>query len=316
MLALVLLSLAQAPPTVRTPKGEVAATSAWCAKCHDEAATGFRASRHSRARTNAIYVANHAQEPMRWCDGCHAPLGAGEDGIGCASCHVRDGAVLAPRHASAAALREHATEVFDGLSDERACERCHQVAFPAGKAEPVTLSKFPMQNTVEEWRASGASRTCVGCHMPEGTHRITGGHDLERVQRALEAQVSALGEAELKLTLRNRAAAHSVPTGDPFRQLELELCVDDDCERVVARHRFGRTIERAGETWAITRDWTVPAKTEAGPGERSFDVAWPEQARAWRLSLRYVGDATVPLLPPALVSMELFRGRLPARAVR
>ena len=309
MNALLLLVLVGGVPSVDTPNGPVVARSAWCASCHPAQAERWKLSRHALAGTNRLYLANHSQEPMHWCDGCHVPTGEVNEGVGCASCHVREGAIFSTKAPTEAGARAH--RGVEVTRDEAWCESCHQVNFPVGKSEPVTLSNAPMQNTVEEWRASGSKKTCLTCHLPKGEHLITGGHDLARVRRALKAEVTRLGSDELRLTVRNELAAHSVPTGDPFRAFELELCTDESCEFVVARHRFGRTITPTGPSWRITRDWTIPAVTERGPGERSFDVARPEQARWWRLSLRYVGDSTAPLLTPVEVSAELFSGAVP-----
>lgn len=293
-------------PAVDTPAGPMVASSAWCASCHPAQAERWKRSRHASSGLNRLYLANLSQEPMQWCAGCHVPTGKVSEGVGCASCHVRDGAVLSAQTPTEAGARAH--RGVRVTRDEAWCESCHQVNFPVGKTEPVTLSNMPMQNTVEEWRASGSKKTCLTCHLPKGEHFITGGHDLTRVRRALKVEVTALGDDELRLTLRNELAAHSVPTGDPFRAFDLELCTDESCEFVVARHRFGRTITPVGPSWRITRDWSVPAVTERGPGERSFDVARPAQARWWRLSLRYVGDSTAPLLNADEVSAELAAG--------
>jgi hypothetical protein len=46
----------------------------------------------------------------------------------------------------------------------------------------------------------------------------------------------------------------------------LELCADDGCDEMLAQHRFGRQVSRVGQGWRITSDWTVPARTAAGPG--------------------------------------------------
>jgi hypothetical protein len=282
-----------------------------CAACHAREAAQYQASRHARARTGPLYRANHAEEPMRWCDTCHAPAGPAEDGIGCAACHVREGVVLSAAQPTARGLEAHAMRREPGFSAEGSCEGCHQANFPVGKREPVTLSEHRMQSTIDEWRASGLPRSCVDCHLPRGDHDITGGHDVARVKKALEVALTP-GPDGLRLTLTNVGAGHALPTGDPFRAFELELCADEDCEHVVTTHRFGRTIARAGDSWRIAQDFSVPAKSPAGPGVRSFDVERPAGAAFWRLSLRYVGDATAARVAPELVSNELAHGPLPS----
>lgn len=294
--ALSALALLNALPRVDTPAGSAPAASAWCGECHEAELAQWARSRHASAATNRLYLANHAQEPMRWCDSCHLPLGSSEEGIGCAACHVRDGAVLGTRAPSAEAKAAHATAQDLSLTTEKACEGCHQAQFPMGREEPVAPSAFAMQNTVAEWRASGSSRSCRHCHLPAGDHAMGGGHDLARVRRALGVSLLWLGPGELRVTLEGRGVAHAVPTGDPFRVIRVELCADEACEQVVGSCEFDRSIERAGRTWRIARDWSVPPPRGETPGRRSQDVRLSGLPSHFRILLRYVGPATARLL--------------------
>jgi hypothetical protein len=302
MLALLLAAL----PIVSTPTGAREASAAWCAECHAREHEQWASSRHAAAATDRLYVTNHAQEPMAWCDGCHAPLGQRDEGVGCASCHVADGAVLSSHAPTAKGLEAHAVREAPALGTPAACERCHQVNFPVGRAEPVTPSRWPMQNTVAEWQASGTSKPCQRCHLPRGEHAMTGGHDLEKVRKALEVSVAWAGDSEVRVTLASRHVPHALPTGDPFRALRVDLLDADGA--VVGSRRFGRTIAPAGDSWRIADDWTIPAPAPGRAPERTFEFQAPPTAREYRLTLVYVGDATAVLLDASETEAEVLRG--------
>ena len=296
MLALVLAAL----PLVSTPQGPQPAASAWCAGCHRDEHAQWASSRHALAATNLLYRVNHADEPMAWCTQCHAPLGLESEGVGCASCHVREGVVITSRTPSDQGLAAHAERAEPSLKTVDACAACHQFNFPVGRVEPVTMSEFPMQNTVEEWKTSGTTQTCQGCHLVRGAHAMTGGHDLQRVRGALEVDAGWISEREVRVTMRSRGVGHSVPTGDPFRSLRVDLL--DDAGKVVASRRFGRTIARvANGAWRISRDLTI------APGEeRSFEFEAPPTATGFRVVLVFVGEATAGQVGDAS-ERELYR---------
>ncbi|MBL8915872.1 MAG: hypothetical protein JNM17_34555 [Archangium sp.] len=261
-----------------TPAGSEA-----CATCHLEQHAAWAVSRHAKAATNALFVANFKEEPLQWCLTCHAPLGDAAAGVGCSSCH-------------AAPHNKPVTPV--------SCEGCHQVNFPKARVDPVTPGAWPMQNTFAEWRASGSATTCKQCHLSKG-HAISGGHDLALVASALELITRRDGE-ELEVVLRNRGVPHRVPTGDPFRALRFELL--DDLGLVVASERFGRDITRGPDGWQVTRDTTVPA----GQGEVRATLRPRRPATRYRLMLIYVGTTTARAVPAEAESVVL-EGELTSR---
>ena len=78
--------------------------------------------------------------------------------------------------------------------------------------------------------------------MPGGDHRVRGLDDEAFVRGALDTTVSATayrGRTTLRFALSLARAAHAVPTGDMFRQLELTAWPEGDRERAVTR-RLGR----------------------------------------------------------------------------
>lgn len=178
-----------------------------CARCHPAQAAAWRGSLHAISASDPIYRAEHEPRADPWCTGCHAPAGE-ERGIDCAVCH---GEPIAAAQVSGRA--RHPSRVDEAMGDERACARCHDFDFPRGP-------RRPMQDTLDEWRSSPASRerTCIDCHDP---HAAPGRRDEAQLARALDVRATAVRSgagARVTLTLRSRAG-HAVPTGDLFRRL-------------------------------------------------------------------------------------------------
>jgi hypothetical protein len=143
-----------------------------CAKCHEKETAEFRASRHSSALRDALGSARlMAQIPAmarRGCVACHdqgapggavasdaaaAPTGADEGGR-CNSCHGG-----------------HRFSAADARAPE-ACGACHRGPdHPHIEAYEASLHGVTWRATHDERQAP----TCATCHMPKGTHLVSGG---------------------------------------------------------------------------------------------------------------------------------------------
>lgn len=75
-----------------------------CEACHLAEAAEWRVSLHHTADVEPSYRRAFAIEPLPFCRGCHAPEASPEEpeteavaalGVGCVTCHVTNGAVLA-----------------------------------------------------------------------------------------------------------------------------------------------------------------------------------------------------------------------------
>jgi hypothetical protein len=191
---LLLLSMGSAAPW----------TDAECIDCHPGPARRWAASRHGHSLDNANFAAAHREARFAdWCTSCHA---ATEQGVGCTACHL-----------------DHERPTAE------VCEGCHEFVGPT-MAPVLELAGDLLQSTVSEWRASpaaAAGETCVSCH--HDGHRFRGAHDADFVRGALVVTVEP--EAlELRTT---SALGHRLPTGDPFRRLEVERCADPSCVDVL-----------------------------------------------------------------------------------
>ena len=220
-----------------------------------------------------------------------------DEGITCAACHVRDGAVEGPTGIQTAA---HPTRKADRFADEAICLTCHQAVRSYPGKEFICIFE-----TGAEWRDSPygkANQPCQSCHMqpvtrPQavgeaprpgrrhywpgaGIFKVEGlGPPLEQLGAGLGVELEAKSN-ELVLRLSNSAAGHLLPTGDPERFILVEVEFSD---------RQGRTVgetyqQRIGQTWEW---WPAPrrlADRRLAPFEvREIRIPRPEAADRWTL---------------------------------
>ena len=165
--------------------------------------------------------------------------------------------------------------------DAEFCAGCHQFNFPlfaAGSAprsrrddEPgdsgtpdqagqvIGYSKFPMQNTVAQFR-TGPHREdrCLDCHSRgAGGHTFPGAHDPAMLTRALTYKLCR-DAAALRLTLTNQGAGHNVPTGDVHRHIVARLWRSTSPERLFEARLGRRYAPVPGGGKRTTVDTTLP----------------------------------------------------------
>jgi len=305
-----------------------------CQSCHTEVYKQWLGSRHAKSATNRIFAASFRREPLRWCVYCHAPLPEQDaalqnvrlvrpgiwpivdEGVNCAVCHVRDGAILVARSPSPAAQRAHPVRVVAELRQASFCGGCHQFNFPR-PGMPIHYTAEPMQDTLSEWRRTTQEKSCQDCHMPRGTHGFPGGHDSTLLRDTLSAEVTRQPAGHLRIELRARAAGHRVPTGDPFRQLQVKLYAEKDDAAPLRTYAFGRRFRNppggAPDTWVLARDMSIPPPEKGREAVRTLDlkngdVSTVKSAKYWRLLLSYPAPSSVPDLRGDDLAIEVTRG--------
>ncbi|MFT5457731.1 MAG: hypothetical protein ACI9K2_004231 [Myxococcota bacterium] len=269
-----------------------------CGTCHTELYEEWRVSVHAVAWIDPQYQGEIGKSGNRWlCLNCHTPLLVQQDlwprglvdddveqpilapsavfdadlrdeGITCAACHVRDGAILGPGLGGDA---PHPVVVDPSFRTSAVCERCHQAE--AVYPEKSFVCTF---QTGDEWRAGphdDEGTTCQECHMPVIERPAAVGGPTRTIARhwwrgagipkiagrypPLEANPPGLAlEAEhdgehLKLVLTNANAGHRLPTGDPERWVQVDVQFHD-----AAGTEVGSWQHRMGQTW----DWSIPPK--------------------------------------------------------
>ncbi|GDX79491.1 hypothetical protein LBMAG42_13020 [Deltaproteobacteria bacterium] len=277
-----------------TPTGLTSLSTATCAACHVEIAAEWGETLMGRAWTDPVFQADFVRGGELYaCRYCHTPLpqqqperitglrslkpvaGQGEpnpnfepsllsDGVGCAACHVRAGAVVG----SLPDLEPpHGVTVDPGFGDAELCATCHQASAP-----PFSRMKRPIADTVGEWArwqaATGRTESCVDCHMPAveralttwtparptRSHRVLGGWDDEFVASAIRVGPVERTAGGVALTLTN-LAGHNVPTADPMRALDVVVRLGAAPGAPEARTTLERVV--TDRTYVESRDTTL-----------------------------------------------------------
>jgi hypothetical protein len=230
------------PPLPGRPaRGAIAQVSnTSCEGCHQEIAAEWRQSMHHAAWNDPIFQKAYAVEPLGFCRGCHAPESnpakppteaAAALGVGCTTCHVEAGHVVATHTAAA----PHPVLADARLATTAACSACHQFNFPRESGQKVAQ---PMQDTVREHaRSSARDTSCQTCHMPDAaspgstgphkSHAFSVIRDPGMIRRAAEITAERISATRVVVTLAPTGAGHSFPTGDMFRRLEVRAEAGD-----------------------------------------------------------------------------------------
>ncbi|MCH7666650.1 MAG: hypothetical protein IH936_12060 [Acidobacteria bacterium] len=311
----------------RLPDGLRDLRAATCGECHSAIYDEWLVSTHGQAWTDRQLQSEMAKSGNRWlCNNCHTPLlnqmevwavelsdgdvekplyvenpvfdsAFRDEGITCAACHVRDGAVEGP---TGIQTKAHATRKTERFTEEVICLTCHQAVRNYPGKDFICIFE-----TGAEWRESPygqAGQPCQSCHMqpvtrPQaigeaprsgrrhywpgaGIFKVEGlGPPVDQLGAGLGVEVEATSD-ELVVRLSNSAAGHLLPTGDPERFILVEVDFSDSQKRAV-----GETYrERIGQTWEW---WPVPRKLaddRLAPLEvRELRIPRPETAAAWTL---------------------------------
>ncbi len=262
-------------PAAQDPSTLAAAQNSACEDCHRDIAAEWRGSLHHASWDDPVFLTAYTIEPIAFCRGCHVPEADPHDetppeparrlGIGCVTCHVRDGAIVGVRALPATTAAQspvspaspaspaspvsstspassdakwpsgerHAVTGDAAFGTQMACARCHEFDFP----EP---QEALMQSTMAEHAASRTPGTpCRDCHMPlvagQGTtphrshdFRVIGNVPLLRTALTASASRSAEDPDTILVSLAADRVGHAFPTGDMFRRLEVRARISDD----------------------------------------------------------------------------------------
>ena len=284
------------------PEGIAGVDASNCVSCHSDITAQWKQSPHRNAQRNLHYqekLAEHAQSSL--CSQCHAPLQLqhariptsyvdgdplkpifvdnpnwdavlASESVGCASCHIRDGKILGVEANNNA---PHNITVSTELTSSKSCADCHQFSWDK--------LPFPMYNTFEEWRTSPQAQAniqCQDCHMPPQATSNAFAEPIQSSHHFSQTATQAFAisvdlpspnlkrakDIPLQIQLRNVGAAHSIPTGNPWKQYHLVLSITDEKGKDLIppqEHMIGRGQDKDGN-W--TEDLRIPTA-----GSKTFD---------------------------------------------
>ncbi len=233
-----------------------------CAGCHAEIEAEWRKTLHAHAWSDPIVQAELARTKAPSCRECHAPASAAaaSRGIDCATCHVRDGVILAAAPSLRGALA-HPVRAEPALDTVDACRGCHQFAFAD---DGVHDPNEALQDTVAEWQRStpfADGRMCQACHMPavrgddgvsRTSHRLRGIDDPTLLADAVLVRADAIRRPDgivvaVAVEVVGNRIGHAFPTGDVFREAILTVRTDGGAsDAIVLRRWLARTIDADG----------------------------------------------------------------------
>jgi hypothetical protein len=318
------------PARVHDPDRDAAraALEQSCRDCHTETAAQWRGSQHASSWTDTAIVHAFADEPLPFCQSCHAPEvpatqpvpeWAAEIGIGCVTCHVEPDSELvwsAGPRLELSSEAPHALARSPAFAGAAACAGCHEFAFPDSglRARPLA-----MQATVSEHARSALSdRSCSDCHMPTTAdgrrdHRFLGAHDPDMLRRALAIDATRTPD-HVRIALEPAEVGHDVPTGDHLRQLEVSLAVieADGRERVVARRWLGREFERVHRANGLSLREQL-SDTRVGPQGQQLEFELSADTRGHALRWRVLHQRVAEARPGVVLiegEIELASGQL------
>lgn len=290
-----------AVPHQEIPEGLTSLSAESCGACHQEHYKEWKFSTHSHAWTDLQFQAELKKETSPFmCINCHIPLqnqqeyiikglingdlyqpvkeknphfdkGLQQEGINCASCHVRNNVVVGPTGTDKA---PHATVKDTIHLSEQLCISCHNAV---AVITPTLACTF---ETGDEWKAGPyyGEKNCISCHMDTITRAVVPGYEKRKSHRhffagsgipkfadvetkilnGLSFTPDELNEfyakdevLEFKFKIKNELAGHKVPTGDPERFIVFKFTITNDENMVV----YTQT-ERLGEHW----EWHPVAK--------------------------------------------------------
>ena len=283
-----------AVPNQEIPDGLVSLSAKDCGICHKEHYEEWKVSTHANAWTDLQFQAELKKESSPFmCINCHIPLqnqqehiikglvdgdiyqpvkeknphfdvNLQQEGITCASCHVRDKAIIGPTGTKKAPHKTVKDKVF--LS-EKLCISCHNAT---AVITPTLACSF---ETGDEWKAGPYfdEKNCISCHMEEVNRAVVPGYP-ERLShrhffagsgipkldtintKGLEGlayfptklkKSYAINETiSYKLTLKNEFAGHKLPTGDPERFYEIIFEIKDQNGKIIKTK-----TNKIGEEW-------------------------------------------------------------------
>ena len=307
-------------PHQEIPEGLTSLSAEQCGACHQQHYKEWRLSTHSHAWTDLQFQAELKKESSPFmCINCHVPLQnqqefiieglvdgdiyqpvkrknpnfdkkLQQEGINCASCHVRNKAIIGPTGTSKA---PHKTVKDPEFLSETLCISCHNAT---AVITPTLACSF---ETGDEWKAGPyfGKKNCISCHMETVEREIVPGYGkrlshyhffagsgipkFDTVQTnilnglafypsALKSSYSKMDSIRFTLKVKNEFAGHKVPTGDPERFFNIYFILKDKKGTVLATH-----TDRIGEHW----EWHPRVKkisdNNLNPGEeRSFHFAY------------------------------------------
>lgn len=287
-------------PHQEVPQGLVGIKASDCGVCHQQHYAEWKKSTHALAWVDLQFQSELKKESSPFlCINCHIPLQnqqefivegledgdiykpvkkenphfdyeMQQEGITCASCHVRDGKIIGKMGST---LAPHPVQVDSSHLSEKLCISCHNAN---AVVTPTLACTF---QTGDEWKEGPyfGQQNCISCHMAEKTRPLAFGMP-ERLSHFHSFPGSGIPKLDTLMAegldgmavyvngataintgdsliysvkVVNEAAGHRLPTGDPERFYLIDMKFYDETGKLLHA-----TQNRIGEKW----QWHPEAK--------------------------------------------------------
>ncbi len=301
----------ESPPSLAPAQASLSAQQ--CARCHKKQVREWRGSMHAFAGSPGLIGQLLAMErdgdyrQIESCQRCHNPLAEAqpalrpehwggdrhardytqsplfdaelrEEGVNCATCHVRDWGRHGPESREGSGLRDapgYPREELAIYGRSDFCMACHQ---QSPRNSP--FSGRPLLNTYREWLEGPympRGIQCQHCHMPNREHTFKGVHDRDTFQQAIDLDAIAgrserTGAVSVRARLWNIGAGHFLPT-TPTPAVWLDIRLLDERGQPIAG---ASDSMRIGRHLVVQRGMQEAEDTRIPPGE------YAEHAAAWK----------------------------------
>ncbi|MDH3650895.1 MAG: cytochrome c family protein [Saprospiraceae bacterium] len=281
-------------PHQEIPSGLMSISAEACGACHQEIYKEWQQSTHAVAFQDLQFQAEWKKDNIYACLNCHTPLQnqqefivnglingdyktpskeinphfdqkLQQEGITCATCHVRNRNIIGMTEIKNAA---HKTIQNAEFLSEKLCIGCHNLV---DELNQILVCTF---ETGDEWQNDWAhkeGKTCISCHMPETERPLFPGMQIRKshlhsvpgsgIPKFFEVPVQLLKSLEIEvrgvrdsyelgdtinvfLRIRNEFSGHSIPTGDPERFFLIKFRLEDGDNHIVKKEEH-----RIGEQW-------------------------------------------------------------------
>ena len=281
-------------PNQSVPEGLQTIRAQECGTCHVEIFKEWEQSIHRVAFQDPQFQSEWKKDDVYVCLNCHTPLQNQQEfivtglingdhktpvtqvnkefdeilkheSITCATCHVRDGAVIGTKgHPDS----PHSVKVDLVFLSEQICLSCHNVS------DELNVSLVCTFETGNEWMKTSWKEqgfNCISCHMPIVKRSISeNGKEYEShrhhfpgsgIPKFADMEIEGLQGLEMKggeisdkyqtgdtldyvLWIRNTYAGHNLPSGDPERFYLIDFKLLNSAGEVLDSTQF-----RIGEEW-------------------------------------------------------------------
>jgi hypothetical protein len=285
------------------PTGLANASVQACAACHTSQVSSWQEGAHNSGLPSSLLIEAAIESSDPTCLHCHLPLSEQYpsadgtptsnfqptlrlEGVTCATCHLRDGAVISSKPHEAGSS-PHALATSPTLGTSKSCAACHQYTSPGAAT--------PLYDTYGEWSRSEyatAGISCQDCHMhkeSEGSHASHNptaktGTGVSLLLSASSLAITRGGPPlDTIIILQNTGAGHAMPTASPYKRWVVMGSIAGP--KGTIEPIFSQTL---GQTVSQQAPWQILEDTRIGPQEErrwAWNVALPVTAKSGTYAL-------------------------------